>query len=168
MIHIDGYALMSALGAAPLILYLIFNLVRFCLLDQIDESTRVSEPHPSLTTAPGVDIETPPHAALSGRILKTASSDKTADDCVACEPEMPSSTHSPLVADFGESSVFTIQDDHTACTICLLEYEHGDHVQRSSTCNHIFHKRCITEWLKTGKSECPCCRSVFNSNLGSI
>jgi Ring finger domain len=161
-------ALMSALGAAPMVLYLIFNLVRFCFLDQIDESTRVSATSPSPTTAPGVDVESPPHVVLSGRILKAASSDKAEDDCVVCEPEIPLSTNTPLVADFGESSVFTIQDDHTACTICLLEYEHGDHVQRSSTCNHIFHKRCITEWLKTGKSDCPCCRSVFNSNLGTI
>jgi hypothetical protein len=71
-----------------------------------------------------------------------------------------------LSADFGDNEVFAIEEE--SCTICLVEYRHGDLVQRnafneeSKVCDHIFHPECITEWIELSRnSECPCCRSPF-------
>jgi E3 ubiquitin-protein ligase DOA10 len=71
-----------------------------------------------------------------------------------------------LSVDFGDNEVFAIEEN--SCTICLIEYQHGDEVQRnafneeSKVCDHIFHPECITEWIEqSNNSECPCCRSPF-------
>lgn len=71
-----------------------------------------------------------------------------------------------LSAYFGDNEVIAIEEN--SCTICLVEYQHGDEVQRnafneeSKVCDHIFHPECIAEWIEQSKnSECPCCRSPF-------
>lgn len=71
-----------------------------------------------------------------------------------------------LTADFGDRQVTPV--DETSCSICLIEYQHGDTVQRNAfhessfTCNHIFHPDCISTWIeRSRKSECPCCRNPF-------
>ena len=91
------------------------------------------------------------------------------------------------MADFG--TVITLTEP--TCTICLVEYEHGDDIRRSFHCNHVFHSQCILDWLveqqeqqpttpPTGSSillddgsvivlpppvgmgpQCPCCRCEF-------
>lgn len=74
---------------------------------------------------------------------------------------------SNLLADFGDDEVCTLKE--TACTICLVEYEHGEEVQRNgfysvegTTCEHMFHRDCISTWIeRSGKAECPCCRRPF-------
>jgi hypothetical protein len=47
------------------------------------------------------------------------------------------------------------------CNICLEPYVQDDHVRKSVVCDHVFHRQCISEWLRLGKRECPCCRTVF-------
>ena len=49
------------------------------------------------------------------------------------------------------------------CSICLGEYEVGDHVVYSSQmeCQHVFHEECIMQWLCKGKKRCPICRNWF-------
>lgn len=100
-----------------------------------------------------VDIEL--SRQLNGRILKTGPA--TADG----ETETLSVTTSAieLVADFGDHGVLLLEE--RSCVICLVDYEHGEHIQRNANCNHIFHKDCIGCWLKTGNLDCPCCRCAF-------
>ena len=47
------------------------------------------------------------------------------------------------------------------CQICLETYKIGDKVaipkQEQVSCNHVFHQRCISAWLKINNT-CPCCR----------
>ena len=89
-----------------------------------------------------------------------------------------------LSVDFGDFEILPLEE--LSCPICLLEYEHGDVVQRSvchgsncnystrnhqnttnltvdiNQCDHIFHRKCITKWIQTNiKNECPICRRVF-------
>eukprot|EP00980_Cylindrotheca_fusiformis_P003424 scaffold763_cov98-Cylindrotheca_fusiformis.AAC.9 len=51
------------------------------------------------------------------------------------------------------------------CAICLEQYGSGDVicVSKSSTCDHIFHKECIAEWLAK-RNHCPLCRADLMSD----
>ncbi len=50
-----------------------------------------------------------------------------------------------------------------SCSICLLDYEVGDTIIRSTrrVCHHAFHDDCILVWLSKGKKRCPICRNFF-------
>jgi hypothetical protein len=50
------------------------------------------------------------------------------------------------------------------CLICLNDFDEGDEIRASKNteCRHIFHKECMTVWLKN-KNECPICRQDFLS-----
>lgn len=50
-----------------------------------------------------------------------------------------------------------------SCSICLLDYEVGDTIIRSTrrVCHHAFHDDCILAWLSKGKKRCPICRNFF-------
>jgi len=69
-------------------------------------------------------------------------------------------------ADFGENHVLPVEE--ASCSICLIDYQHGDSIQRNAfvdksiTCNHIFHPECIAAWIERSReSKCPCCRNPF-------
>jgi Ring finger domain len=71
-----------------------------------------------------------------------------------------------LTADFGDNQMIPV--DEISCSICLIDYQHGDTIQRNAfnessiSCNHIFHPECIATWIeRSRKTECPCCRSPF-------
>jgi hypothetical protein len=89
-----------------------------------------------------------------------------------------------LSADFGDNNVHPIEE--TSCSICLINYQHGDRIQRNAfdgydesdssgtsrnnkdsdvkkRCDHVFHPECISSWIKTntGDGECPICRRPF-------
>ncbi|KAL5501626.1 hypothetical protein ACEPAH_8886 [Sanghuangporus vaninii] len=44
------------------------------------------------------------------------------------------------------------------CLICLDDYIPDDEL-RLLSCKHAFHKACVDRWLKTGRNNCPACRS---------
>lgn len=48
-------------------------------------------------------------------------------------------------------------DEKDKCSICLKSLSNHT-IQTLTTCGHRFHKRCITQWLKT-KDTCPLCRA---------
>ncbi|KAJ0747309.1 putative chromatin regulator PHD family [Helianthus annuus] len=50
-----------------------------------------------------------------------------------------------------------VKDD--ICSICLSEFGDGDGVSQLDKCHHVFHKRCIVQWLDHGRFTCPLCRS---------
>ena len=48
-------------------------------------------------------------------------------------------------------------DDLKECLICMQEFENEDEVTKI-TCNHIFHKNCIKNWVCRESNKCPICR----------
>ena len=43
------------------------------------------------------------------------------------------------------------------CCICLEDFSNSDKKVNKLPCHHIFHKKCIREWLKNNET-CPECR----------
>jgi hypothetical protein len=88
-----------------------------------------------------------------------------------------------LSVDFGDFEILPLEE--LSCPICLVNYEHGEIVQRNACsgycnnhthrnhnmasltidmnqCDHIFHKKCIAQWIQSNlRNECPICRRVF-------
>lgn len=44
------------------------------------------------------------------------------------------------------------------CLVCLEEYQLDEELRQLSQCFHAFHRKCIDEWLTTGRNSCPLCR----------
>ena len=70
-----------------------------------------------------------------------------------------------VMADFGDHEVYLVEE--AACSICLVDFEHGDEIQRNASCcspgllcDHIFHPICISTWIQDN-SDCPNCRTPF-------
>ena len=53
-------------------------------------------------------------------------------------------------------------DSTKACPICFEEYSIGDDMcmSRNSTCSHVFHAECMTNWLMKSDN-CPLCRADY-------
>lgn len=55
------------------------------------------------------------------------------------------------------SSVININKlSHQECSVCISDFQKEEIVVILS-CNHVYHKNCVEEWIKT-KSNCPYCR----------
>ena len=54
---------------------------------------------------------------------------------------------------------------HNMCAICLDSYQPGQIVAWSSSCRHVFHQGCISDYLAKkmigGETPCPSCRQKF-------
>lgn len=62
-----------------------------------------------------------------------------------------------------ESVVFgTVKDTAKShsCAICMCDYEDDESVLKLPSCEHLFHKECIGEWLKKSSTKCPVCKAV--------
>ena len=64
-----------------------------------------------------------------------------------------------------EEHINDIPREHD-CPICLSNI--NDTV--STECNHVYCKKCLNEWLETGKTYCPLCRAdikIYSDNINS-
>ena len=53
------------------------------------------------------------------------------------------------------------EEDESMCSICLNDYE-DDKMCSTLPCGHVFHRACITQWLRCGRlagAECPLCKA---------
>ena len=46
------------------------------------------------------------------------------------------------------------------CSICLDKFSCNEIVYFLGKCKHIYHKKCLDEWVKY-KPECPACRDTL-------
>ena len=52
----------------------------------------------------------------------------------------------------------------TECAICLGEFLGPDIIKAFYKCEHIFHKKCLLNWLKT-KNKCPLCNHDLSDDI---
>ena len=53
------------------------------------------------------------------------------------------------------------EQEEAMCSICLNDYEE-DKMCSTLPCGHVFHRECITCWLRSGRmagAECPLCKA---------
>jgi hypothetical protein len=64
------------------------------------------------------------------------------------------------IVDSLEERIWNETNEHE-CVICLNDFQPNDVVvspaDRKRSCRHVFHKKCLHQWLQI-KSSCPCCR----------
>jgi hypothetical protein len=69
---------------------------------------------------------------------------------------------------FKQRKLYKFLNDDPTCAICLMDIEDINEGIRTS-CNHVFHRTCLAEWLaeSVSKNSCPACRSTITklSNL---
>lgn len=58
---------------------------------------------------------------------------------------------------FKSSSTTTDQRDEINCAICLHDFEKEEEGRELPSCRHVFHVKCIDEWL-IRQGSCPMCR----------
>lgn len=56
------------------------------------------------------------------------------------------------------------------CTICQNTIKKGEHKTQLCDCNHIFHKKCLSKYLKLNKMnfDCPNCKKSYKKLLNKI
>lgn len=51
-------------------------------------------------------------------------------------------------------------EEEEMCSICLMEFEDEDFVNKLPRCGHVFHGECMDKWLdRSCQFTCPLCRS---------
>lgn len=65
------------------------------------------------------------------------------------------------VSKFQHSSNSIDSEEEEACSICLMEFEKEDMVNKLPKCGHVFHSLCLEKWLDRCQFTCPLCRSML-------
>lgn len=50
------------------------------------------------------------------------------------------------------------ESTRSSCSICLVEYKESDILRLLPSCRHLFHVRCVDQWLRM-HATCPVCRN---------
>jgi hypothetical protein len=84
----------------------------------------------------------------------------------APQPPAPPTNSSPasyvMRSDDCESSLAG-EEEMAGCAICLSQFKPHQLVCESnnSSCQHVFHKDCMVDWLTNHHDDCPMCREVY-------
>ena len=51
----------------------------------------------------------------------------------------------------------SVTSEGAMCSICLHDFELGQHVSETKACGHVFHGDCIKQWLASSHNHATCC-----------
>ena len=54
-----------------------------------------------------------------------------------------------------------LNDEKKRCVICLEDFQNNDK-SIYLPCFHLFHEKCLTDWINVKKGFCPLCRTIIN------
>jgi hypothetical protein len=94
----------------------------------------------------------------------TPSSEETVEAPQITKPPIKSSPASCAVgSDDCESLVARDEEEMAGCAICLSHFTPQQLVCESNnaSCQHVFHKDCMIDWLMKHQDTCPMCREVY-------
>ena len=57
-----------------------------------------------------------------------------------------------------------LKDENKRCIICLEDFQNNDN-SIYLPCFHLFHEKCITDWINMKKRFCPLCRTIINNMM---
>ena len=57
-----------------------------------------------------------------------------------------------------------LNDENKKCVICIEDFKNFDK-SIYLPCIHLFHEKCITDWVNTKKGFCPVCRSRISNAI---
>jgi hypothetical protein len=86
---------------------------------------------------------------------------------VVPQPPAPpiDSSSSPAACAMGSDDCesLTGEEELAGCAICLSHFKPQQLVceSSSSSCQHVFHKECMVNWLMKLHDECPMCREIY-------
>jgi hypothetical protein len=83
----------------------------------------------------------------------------------APQPPVPPTNSSPASCVMGSDDCDSLagEDEMAGCAICLSHFRPQELVCKSnnSSCEHVFHKDCMVDWLMKRHDNCPMCREVY-------
>jgi hypothetical protein len=81
------------------------------------------------------------------------------------QPSAPPTNSSPASCVMGSDDCESLagEDEMAGCAICLSHFKPQQLVCKSnnSSCQHVFHKDCMVDWLMKRHESCPMCREVY-------
>jgi hypothetical protein len=81
-------------------------------------------------------------------------------------PAPPINSSSPASFAMGSDDCASLageEDEMAVCVICLSHFKPQQLVcePNNSSCQHVFHKDCMVDWLMKRHDNCPMCREVY-------
>ncbi len=63
-----------------------------------------------------------------------------------------------------------LRDESEVCAICCTEYAVNEELcwSQDPACSHVFHRRCMQQWISEKKDYCPFCRVQYDENRSSF
>jgi cbb3-type cytochrome oxidase subunit 3 len=87
------------------------------------------------------------------------------DEAEAPQSASPPTNSSPASCVMGSDDCESLagEDEMAGCAICLSHFKPQELVCKSnnSSCQHIYHKDCMVDWLMKLHDNCPMCREVY-------